>query len=51
MKGVFPEAELKELAEKLHLTPSKTEVLNVPGLDAQRHLVFLPYENFKIKSD
>ena len=51
MKGVFPEAELKELAEKLDLTPSKTEVLRVPGLDAQRHLVFLPYENFKIKSD
>lgn len=51
MKGVFPEAELKELAEKLNLTPSKTEVLKVPGLDAQRHLVFLPYENFKIKSD
>ncbi len=51
MKGVFPEAELKELAEKLDLTPSKTEVLKVPGLDAQRHLVFLPYENFKIKSD
>jgi 16S rRNA (guanine527-N7)-methyltransferase len=51
MKGVFPEAELKELAEKLHLMPSKTEVLKVPGLDAQRHLVFLPYENFKIKSD
>jgi 16S rRNA (guanine527-N7)-methyltransferase len=51
MKGVFPEAELKELAEKLNLTPSKAEVLKVPGLDAQRHLVFLPYENFKIKSD
>jgi 16S rRNA (guanine527-N7)-methyltransferase len=51
MKGVFPEAELKELAEKLHLMPSKTEVLKVPGLDAQRHLVFLPYENFKIKSE
>lgn len=51
MKGVFPEAELKELAEKLDLTPSKTEVLRVPGLDAQRHLVFLPYENFKIKSE
>jgi len=51
MKGVFPEAELKELEEKLDLTPSKTEVLKVPGLDAQRHLVFLPYENFKIKSD
>lgn len=51
MKGVFPEAELNELAKNLHLTPSKTEVLRVPGLDAQRHLVFLPYENFKIKSD
>lgn len=51
MKGVFPEAELKELASNLHLTPSKIEVLKVPGLDAQRHLVFLPYENFKIKSD
>ncbi len=51
MKGIFPEAELNELAENLHLTPSRTEVLRVPGLDAQRHLVFLPYENFKIKSD
>jgi 16S rRNA (guanine527-N7)-methyltransferase len=52
MKGVFPEAELSALAKKHHLSPAKTEVLKVPGLDAQRHLVFLPYENFNmIKSD
>lgn len=52
MKGVFPQAELDDLAKKHHLSPAKTEVLKVPGLDAQRHLVFLPYKNFNLlKSD
>lgn len=44
MKGVYPEAELAELAAKTGVTASKVEVLNVPGLDAQRHLAFLPYQ-------
>lgn len=43
MKGVYPEAELAELAEKKSVTALKVEVLNVPGLDAQRHLALLPY--------
>ena len=42
MKGVYPEAELVELAKKTGLTASKVEVLNVPGLGAQRHLAFIP---------
>ena len=45
MKGVYPEAELTDLAEKTGVTASKVEVLNVPGLDAQRHLAFLPYHS------
>ena len=44
MKGVYPEAELADLLEKTGVTASKVEVLNVPGLDAQRHLAFLPYQ-------
>lgn len=44
MKGVYPEVELAELAVKTGVTASKVEVLNVPGLDAQRHLAFLPYQ-------
>ena len=44
MKGVYPEAELADLLKKTGVTASKVEVLNVPGLDAQRHLVFLPYQ-------
>lgn len=44
MKGVYPEVELAELAAKTGVTASKVEVLNVPGLDAQRHLAFLPYQ-------
>lgn len=42
MKGVYPEAELAELAKKTGVVASKVEVLTVPGLDAQRHLAFLP---------
>ena len=45
MKGVYPEAELVELEKKTGITPSKVEELKVPGLTAQRHLVFLPFKN------
>lgn len=45
MKGVYPEAELAELKKKTNVTPSKVEVLRVPGLEAQRHLVFLPFQH------
>ena len=42
MKGVYPEAELIDLVKNTGVTASKVELLNVPGLEAQRHLVFLP---------
>ena len=45
MKGVYPEAELAELEKNTGITASKTEELKVPGLAAQRHLVFLPFKN------
>ena len=45
MKGVYPEAELAELEKNTGITASKTEALKVPGLAAQRHLVFLPFKN------
>lgn len=38
MKGQMPQEELEAIA----LKPSRIEELKVPGLDAQRHLVFLP---------
>lgn len=44
MKGVYPEAELADLIKKTGVTASKVQVLKVPGLDAQRHLAFLPYQ-------
>ena len=44
MKGVYPEAELADLLAKTGVVASKVELLNVPGLDAQRHLAFLPYQ-------
>lgn len=44
MKGIYPEVELRELAAKTGVTASKVEVLNVPKLNAQRHLAFLPYQ-------
>lgn len=44
MKGVYPEVELAELAENTGISASKVEILKVPGLDAQRHLAFLPYQ-------
>jgi 16S rRNA (guanine527-N7)-methyltransferase len=45
MKGVYPEAELAELEKNTGITASKIEELKVPGLAAQRHLVFLPFKN------
>lgn len=45
MKGVYPEVELAELEKSTGITPSKVEELKVPGLAAQRHLVFLPFKN------
>lgn len=48
MKGVYPDAELVELEQKTKLKPTKVEVLKVPGLEAQRHLVFLPYQQVSI---
>ncbi len=42
MKGVIPHAELDELHAKTGLEPDATVTLNVPYLDAQRHLLFLP---------
>ena len=42
MKGVYPEAELIDLVKNTGVTASKVELLNVPGLEAQRHLAFLP---------
>lgn len=40
MKGVYPQEEL----DKLDLVPSLVLPLKVPGLQAQRHLVFLPFK-------
>ena len=45
MRGVYPEAELAELEKNTGITASKIEELKVPGLAAQRHLVFLPFKN------
>ena len=45
MKGVYPQAELAELEKNTGITASKIEELKVPGLAAQRHLVFLPFKN------
>lgn len=42
MKGVYPEQELAQLEAETNLVPSQVLALQVPGLDAQRHLVFLP---------
>jgi 16S rRNA (guanine527-N7)-methyltransferase len=39
MKGVYPQEEL----DRLQLEPSQVLPLKVPGLEAQRHLVFLPF--------
>ena len=44
MKGVYPKDELAELEAKTGVTAAKVEVLNVSGLEAQRHLVFLPHQ-------
>jgi 16S rRNA (guanine527-N7)-methyltransferase len=45
MKGVYPEAELVELEKNTGIAASRVEELKVPGLAAQRHLVFLPFKN------
>jgi len=42
MKGVYPEQELAQLEAETGLAPTGIIALQVPGLDAQRHLVFLP---------
>ena len=41
MKGVYPQEEL----DKLEIAPSQVLPLKVPGLQAQRHLVFLPFKS------
>lgn len=43
MKGVVPTGELADLKEKTGLAPEAIYPLHVPMLDAQRHLLFLPY--------
>ncbi|WP_025871717.1 16S rRNA (guanine(527)-N(7))-methyltransferase RsmG [Methylobacillus glycogenes] len=43
MKGVHPADELA----KIDYQPSRIETLRVPGLDAERHLVFLPAGQLK----
>jgi len=50
MKGVYPTEELAELEAKTGITPAKVEMLKVPGLEAQRHLVFLPNQNISNSS-
>ena len=42
MKGVIPEDELLALKAKTDIEPTATLALEVPFLDAQRHLLFLP---------
>ena len=45
MKGVYPQEEL----DKLDIVPNQILPLKVPGLQAQRHLVFLPFkQNSKV---
>ena len=43
MKGVYPQEEL----DKLDIVPSQVLPLQVPGLQAQRHLVFLPFKQIQ----
>jgi 16S rRNA (guanine527-N7)-methyltransferase len=43
MKGVYPFEELAQIK----IEPTRVIPLNVPGLNAQRHLVFLSAENLK----
>jgi 16S rRNA (guanine527-N7)-methyltransferase len=44
MKGVYPFEELAQIKIK----PSQVLPLKVPGLEAQRHLVFLSPDNLKV---
>lgn len=46
MKGQMPQGELGAIA----LKPSRIAELIVPGLDAQRHLVFLPVRQIEMSS-
>ncbi|MGZ8250712.1 MAG: 16S rRNA (guanine(527)-N(7))-methyltransferase RsmG [Methylophilaceae bacterium] len=50
MKGVYPEEELAALKAATGLAPEQVVALSVPGLEAQRHLVFLPNADREIQS-
>jgi len=50
MKGVYPEEELAALKAATGLVPEQVIALTVPGLEAQRHLVFLPNADREIQS-
>ncbi|MFA6179902.1 MAG: 16S rRNA (guanine(527)-N(7))-methyltransferase RsmG [Candidatus Methylopumilus sp.] len=50
MKGVYPEEELAELKAATGLASEQVVALAVPGLEAQRHLVFLPNADREIQS-
>lgn len=41
MKGLYPEEELKELMDRHEIELVGCELLNVPGVDGDRHLVIL----------
>lgn len=47
MKGVIPQAELEQLA----IQPTRILPLQVPELDAQRHLIFLPFDTPVVSSE
>jgi 16S rRNA (guanine527-N7)-methyltransferase len=42
MKGVVPTQEIKELKDKLGIQPDKIQRLDIPELNAERHLLFIP---------
>ena len=42
MKGVVPTQEIQALKENLGMQPNKIQRLEVPDLDAERHLLFFP---------
>lgn len=46
MKGVHPHEELAQI----DMQPSRIEPLKVAGLEAQRHLVFLPFQSKEFNS-
>lgn len=47
MKGVQPDDELAQIT----IQPSRIERLKVAGLEAQRHLVFLPFQSKEFNSN